>query len=1214
MSVKKKILQWNVRGFKNEIKNELEILLKNENLGIICLQETKTRVAPKFKDFQIFFKNTRAESVAKGGVMTAIESHIYAEEIPLNTNICAVAVRVAWPEEFVICNVYQPPKTQHRKREWGHLLNQLGEKFLILGDFNSKSILWGAQNACNKGKILEELIDERDLIVLNDGNPTFFSFATKTETHIDVTLKTNNFENSMNWKIKKDPLSSDHYPIIIEIDKKMDTKMRPKWKLKEAKWGKFYDELKISCKTVNEENLMEINELEQKIVNLVIGAAEKSIPKTTGNKSSRFVPWWTKEIGKSIKEKSELFKKYKKTKNIRDLIIYTEFRKKVNNEIKKLKKASWEKFLKDMDKGNCNMWKKFNLLRGKFRNNGINSVKIENRLITDRKEITEKLALKFKEITDIKKYNKKTQELIQNEKNFEIPEDNQEVYNLDITINEIKKAIQHCKGTSPGPDEISYEMLKKAPIELIEKILLLFNRILREKQIPRNWKKTFSIPIPKPKKDPKIPENLRTIQLSSCLCKTMEKIINKRLVWWLEKEKVLNKNQSGFRKGRSTTDVLARIDDFTKKAWMEKQKVLLVSFDLEKAYDRTLRGRTLEILKEKGLKGNILHFLFNLIMERETITMIGNTTSRPQKIDTGLTQGSIISVTLFLVAVDVLMQNNDENVEKLMFADDLVVMVKGKCNKKIIKCMQQEINQTEISATKMGCKISVEKTKAIVLSREKDVFWKKKLKCCNKKLEYVKFHKVLGLVIDNKLNYNKHILQIKKDTNKLLPLIQMICNQNYGLKFENAIKLHESLIVSRLDYASEIYGNASKTNLQKLNQVHNAGLRIASGIFRTTPIDFLLAETGYLPLEERRKIKLTNFAIKTMQDLGNPNRPTMICENTKTHPTKTTSFGKAAEILKKLQINLKIKADTKINTEPEWNERHKIDIELSENIKKDMDIETMKQLSLEKINKYKNFHHVYTDGSKNDFGTGWGVVSGEIEKWGKMIEGTTIFNAEAYAISQAINLTREISEDQIAIFSDSLSVLTAIQNNKDNVIVRKVSRKLRESGKVIWLVWIPSHTGLEGNEKADLAAKKGTETPSNPKNVGEKSNVISLVKEKIWDQWAEKQKENLVFNLRGSLKKNKELKGVPRRTAMVFMRIRCGHTRITMAHKFNGETAQKCRCGETITTNHILSCQSGRNIRQKLKIDPLTILIGDDKDNILKLAKYLKVMKFFDEI
>ena len=64
------------------------------------------------------------------------------------------------------------------------------------------------------------------------------------------------------------------------------------------------------------------------------------------------------------------------------------------------------------------------------------------------------------------------------------------------------------------------------------------------------------IPIPKPGKDKTEATNYRPIALTSCICKTMVRMINDRLVWFLESNNLISKNQAGFRKNNSTNDHL----------------------------------------------------------------------------------------------------------------------------------------------------------------------------------------------------------------------------------------------------------------------------------------------------------------------------------------------------------------------------------------------------------------------------------------------------------------------------------------------------------------------------------------------------------------------------------------------------------------------------------------------------------------------------------
>ena len=65
---------------------------------------------------------------------------------------------------------------------------------------------------------------------------------------------------------------------------------------------------------------------------------------------------------------------------------------------------------------------------------------------------------------------------------------------------------------------------------------------------------------PKPGKEPVEPNNYRPIALTSCLCKTLERMINKRVTWFLESNNHISRFQSGFRSDRSTTDNLVRLE------------------------------------------------------------------------------------------------------------------------------------------------------------------------------------------------------------------------------------------------------------------------------------------------------------------------------------------------------------------------------------------------------------------------------------------------------------------------------------------------------------------------------------------------------------------------------------------------------------------------------------------------------------------------------
>ena len=115
-------------------------------------------------------------------------------------------------------------------------------------------------------------------------------------------------------------------------------------------------------------------------------------------------------------------------------------------------------------------------------------------------------------------------------------------------------AIKQSHDSATGPDEIHYQMLKHLPASSLQALLGIFNHIWTAGDFHEDWRLATVIPIPKPGKDPAEPTNYRPIALTSCLCKTLERMINKRLIWYLESYNLLSRYQSGFRAGRSTND------------------------------------------------------------------------------------------------------------------------------------------------------------------------------------------------------------------------------------------------------------------------------------------------------------------------------------------------------------------------------------------------------------------------------------------------------------------------------------------------------------------------------------------------------------------------------------------------------------------------------------------------------------------------------------
>ena len=131
---------------------------------------------------------------------------------------------------------------------------------------------------------------------------------------------------------------------------------------------------------------------------------------------------------------------------------------------------------------------------------------------------------------------------------LDLKSDKQEAYNAHFTFKELRDALSSTESTAPGEDSIIYDMLKHLPESAKQFLLQICNKIWDTGILPETWKISLIIPVKKPGKEASQATSYRPIALTSCVCKLMEKMINTRLVWFLEKNNLISPSQFGFRK------------------------------------------------------------------------------------------------------------------------------------------------------------------------------------------------------------------------------------------------------------------------------------------------------------------------------------------------------------------------------------------------------------------------------------------------------------------------------------------------------------------------------------------------------------------------------------------------------------------------------------------------------------------------------------------
>ena len=129
-------------------------------------------------------------------------------------------------------------------------------------------------------------------------------------------------------------------------------------------------------------------------------------------------------------------------------------------------------------------------------------------------------------------------------------------YNVPFTMAEFCSALGRCRDGAPGPDGLSYPMIRHFHPTAVSFLLALFNWVWLSDRFPDLWCQPTVIPIPKPRKDHSLPGEFRPISLTSCVCKLLEWMVAERLVWVLEDIQGLSPLQFEFRRFCSTANPL----------------------------------------------------------------------------------------------------------------------------------------------------------------------------------------------------------------------------------------------------------------------------------------------------------------------------------------------------------------------------------------------------------------------------------------------------------------------------------------------------------------------------------------------------------------------------------------------------------------------------------------------------------------------------------
>jgi hypothetical protein len=172
-----------------------------------------------------------------------------------------------------------------------------------------------------------------------------------------------------------------------------------------------------------------------------------------------------------------------------------------------------------------------------------------------------------------------------------------------------------------------------------------------------------------------------------------------------------------------------------------------------------------------------------------------------------------------------------------------------------------------------------------------------KIRIGTKKIVMVKHHRILVLVIDERMNWNKHIQDAKKSAGKILNLTKCLSHTSWRANQ----KIHQVILLSTLRYSETAYGTVSKAVLRKLDPIHHRGVRLALGTFAVCKTESELCEAESPTLTEMRDENTMKTGIRILTNENHPIRSKMINRNI--YDDYAMKPIPAAELLRQMDID-----------------------------------------------------------------------------------------------------------------------------------------------------------------------------------------------------------------------------------------------------------------------------------------------------------------------
>lgn len=582
----------------------------------------------------------------------------------------------------------------------------------------------------------------------------------------------------------------------------------------------------------------------------------------------------------------------------------------------------------------------------------------------------------------------------------------------------------------------------------------------------------------------------RPISLLPTLGKIVEAVMARRLSYWAETHHMLPDSQFGARPRRSCQQALTLLVEEIMAAWKNNKVVSMVSFDVKGAYNGVVKEVLLNRLRLKGVPQRMIKWVESFCSKRKAAIVVNGEEQEMEDIkDPGLPQGSAVSPILYIFYnSDLFTGQTSDRGGNIGFVDDFTRWVTGDS----IDANMHRLNSRVVPralqwAKDSGAIFEGDKTTLIHFTRNtrKRVQPEQALQVAGSMVAPVQSQRVLGVILDSRLNFREHMASVK--TRGLKSVLQL--KRLKGLSPKASRQLLKATVFSRTDYAPAVWyalqlGKAGQNSMSNaLGTIQRHGAHAVTKCFKTVAQDVASWEAGLDTIHQRLSKKISSFWVDIFT-VPNDN-PLWRC-------VRRAAIGIASAIkfttpLQKMQKEFNIvewrdRLDTiKAWTTPPWG--------LIEGMV-EVHNQDRARAARSCIDRQRCEIQAFTDGSVNNGFTGRGVVlvlpSGSmsiLRETAVASKGACIDLVELRAIYDAIVMAIQLPHcergQDITIYTDSIAAIRAIQGRRQHEgskVVEAIHRGLGILQRVNYnprVRWIPRQWETQlGDEWGGCSAVK----------------------------------------------------------------------------------------------------------------------------------------------